>query len=157
MQMVAYLSLGSNLGDRAGNLRQAIEALQGGTEVSSFYETEPADVPDQPWFLNCAVKVETDLAPDELLCVLQGIERRLGRVRSIDKGPRTVDIDILFYGDQIVDTPALTMPHPRLAERRFVLEPLSEIAPDLRDPRTGRSVREMLAASEDLLAVRKAS
>ena len=155
--MTAYLSLGSNLGDRRQNLEQAIESLLGVTNVSSFYETEPAEVRDQPWFLNCAVQIDTELTPGELLCVLQGIERRMGRVRDIPKGPRIVDIDILFYGDEIVNVPGLKIPHPRMAKRRFVLEPLAEIAPDLRNPETGRKITEMLAASEDTLAVRKAS
>jgi 2-amino-4-hydroxy-6-hydroxymethyldihydropteridine diphosphokinase len=154
-----YLSLGSNLGDREANLRGAIEELRGQgiavRRVSSFYETEPADVPDQPWFLNCVVEVETDQTPLDLLHALQAIEQRLGRVRTIPRGPRTVDLDILFFGVSVIDTPELTIPHPRLDARRFVLEPLAEIAPELRHPVTGRSVAEMLAGLQDGLRVRK--
>jgi 2-amino-4-hydroxy-6-hydroxymethyldihydropteridine diphosphokinase len=154
---IAYLSLGSNVGNREGNIARAIAALTGVTRVSRYYETEPADVPGQPWFLNCVVEVQTDLVPLDLLHATQSIEQALGRVREIPRGPRTLDIDILFYGETMMTTPELTIPHPRLAGRRFVLEPLCEIAPAVRDPRTGRSVRELLAALTDPLIVRKAS
>jgi 2-amino-4-hydroxy-6-hydroxymethyldihydropteridine diphosphokinase len=150
-----YLSLGSNLGDRAENLRRAIEELHGVRRVSSVYETQPADVPDQAWFLNCVVKIETDQEPLELLHTLQAIEQRLGRVRTVPRGPRTVDLDILFFGDTVMETPELTIPHPRLEVRRFVLEPLAEIAPEFRHPVTGRSVTEMLAGLQDSLVVKK--
>jgi 2-amino-4-hydroxy-6-hydroxymethyldihydropteridine diphosphokinase len=145
-----YLSIGSNLGDRERNLRQALSLLAEPRlrilRVSSFYETEPRDEPDQPWFLNAVVEVETDFFPKQLLARLQKIERELGRKRIKPKGPRTIDIDILLYGESIIATDDLTVPHPRMAERRFVLEPLAELAPSLRHPVTRRTVTEMLAA-----------
>lgn len=145
-----YLSLGSNLGDRAEYLRRAIEALdQAGVRilrVSRVRETEPVDVTDQPRFLNLVAEAETDLAPGELLARTQAIERELGRVRTQPKGPRTVDIDILLYGSLVAETPELSVPHPRMAMRRFVLEPLAELAPDLRHPVTQETAREMLAS-----------
>jgi 2-amino-4-hydroxy-6-hydroxymethyldihydropteridine diphosphokinase len=152
---MVYLSLGSNLGDRAENLRRAIEQLHGVRRVSSFYETEPVDVADQPWFLNCVAEIEIGGSPLELLRELQAIEQGLGRVRTIPRGPRTVDLDILFFADTVMDMPELTIPHPRLEVRRFVLEPLAEIAPELRHPVTGRSVAEMLAGLKDSLVVKK--
>jgi 2-amino-4-hydroxy-6-hydroxymethyldihydropteridine diphosphokinase len=146
----AYLSLGSNVGDRDSHLARTLERLNSSDirvlRVSSVYETEPRDVPDQPWFLNQVVEVETSLFPKQLLARLQKIEIGMGRIRMLAKGPRTVDIDILFYGNAIVSTPGLEIPHPRLADRRFVLEPLAELAPELRHPRTRHTVREMLAA-----------
>jgi 2-amino-4-hydroxy-6-hydroxymethyldihydropteridine diphosphokinase len=146
----AYLSLGSNLGDREAHLNQALERLQAAgvrtVRRSSIHETEPQDFRDQPWFLNMAVEVQTDLTPLGLLATIQKIEAEMGRQRIIPKGPRTIDIDILFYANLIIATPDLEIPHPRLTERRFVLDPLSEIAPDLRHPVTGQSVREAQAA-----------
>jgi 2-amino-4-hydroxy-6-hydroxymethyldihydropteridine diphosphokinase len=146
----AFLSLGSNLGDREALLKEALERLQAAgvrtVRRSSIHETEPQDFRDQPWFLNMAVQVETDLAPRALLGIIQKIEAEMGRQRSIPKGPRTIDIDILFYADQVISTPELEVPHPRLTERHFVLDPLSEIAPDLIHPVTGKSVREAQAA-----------
>jgi len=146
-----YLSLGSNLGDRERNLRDAIARLDAegvrALRVSSLWETEPLEAPDQPWFLNLVVEAQTDLFPKLLLSRLRKIETRLGRKRLRPKGPRTIDIDILLYGGAIVEGPELTIPHPRLAGRRFVLEPLAELAPDLRHPVTRRTVREMLAAA----------
>jgi 2-amino-4-hydroxy-6-hydroxymethyldihydropteridine diphosphokinase len=159
MATTVSLSLGSNLGDRPDNLCRAIEEMRASgivvLQVSSFYETEPVDLPDQPWFVNCAVQVRTNLPALELLHVLQAIEQRLGRVRTIPRGPRMIDIDILFHGGLVIDTPELTIPHPRLESRRFVLEPLAEIAPELRHPATGRSIAEMLAAVDDALLVTK--
>ena len=147
---IVYLSLGSNVGDRDKLLARTLERLASDdiriVRVSSVYETEPRDVPNQPWFLNQVVEVETSLFPKQLLARLQKIEIGMGRVRMEARGPRTVDIDILFYGNAIVSTPGLEIPHPRLSDRRFVLEPLAELAPEFRHPRTRQTVREMLAA-----------
>ena len=156
----AYLSLGSNLGDREQNLDKALEHLElGGVHVarrSSVYETEPQDLRDQPWFLNMVVEVETRLFPLQLLAAVLRIERDLGRERLVPKGPRIVDIDILLYGPHVVNLPQLQIPHLALPERRFVLEPLVEIAPDLRHPVLGKSMRELLAAvSGQIVRVRK--
>ena len=146
-----YLSLGSNLGDRERNLRDAVARLDAegvrALRVSSLWETEPLEAPDQPWFLNLVVEAETALFPKLLLSRLRKVETGLGRKRPRPKGPRTIDIDILLYGGAIVEGSELTIPHPRLAGRRFVLEPLAELAPDLRHPVTRRTVREMLAAA----------
>ena len=146
---IVYLSLGSNVGDREQHLARAREGLsRSGLRVlraSALYQTEPRDVPDQPWFLNQVIEAETNLFPKQLLEQTQKIERALHRVRTRPKGPRTIDIDILLYGDTIVSTPGLEIPHERMAQRRFVLEPLAELAPDLRHPRTGATVSEMLA------------
>jgi len=143
-----YLGLGSNLGDRAAMLQAAIDQLHQ-EEVSivrssSVYETEPMGRRNQPWFLNLVAEARTNLFPLQLLARLQRIEQRLGRRRGIDKGPRPIDIDILLFGNFIVHTPKLVIPHPRFAERRFVLEPMAELSPDLRDPVTRCSVRELL-------------
>lgn len=150
MSKTAYLSLGSNLGDRERNLRDALGLLAGPRlrvlRVSSFYETAPLELRDQPWFLNAVAEVETDLFPKQLLARVQKIERELGRKRIVPKGPRTIDIDILLYGVAVIDAEELQVPHTRLAERRFVLEPLAELAPDLRHPVTRRTVAEMLHA-----------
>lgn len=148
---VIYLSLGSNLGDREGYLREAI-ALVGAEairvlRVSSLYETEPMEVRDQPWFLNLVVEAETDLFPKQLLARIRKIELGLGRKRGRPKGPRTIDIDILLYGESVIETTELTVPHPRLAERSFVLEPLVELVPELRHPVNRRTMRELLAAT----------
>ena len=146
MKTVAYLSLGSNIGDREANLRAAISRLNelgDVTAVSGFYETEPVEVVDQPWFINCAVALATDLSAEELLAGVLTIERSMGRERTRPKGPRNIDIDILLFGDAVVDSPALTIPHPGLATRQFVLAPLSEIAPEAVHPITLKSVRQM--------------
>jgi 2-amino-4-hydroxy-6-hydroxymethyldihydropteridine diphosphokinase len=145
----AYLGLGSNLGDRAANLAEAIGHLSDGrvrvTRKSSVWETEPRDVPDQPWFLNQVIEVETDLFPRQLFQRIQRIEREMGRLKRIPKGPRLIDIDILLYGNAVVKSPELEIPHPRMAERRFVLAPLAELAPELRHPVLNRTVRELSA------------
>jgi len=147
---IAFLSLGSNLGDREALLNEALNRLETeGVHVvrrSSIHETEPQDYLDQPRFLNMAIEVETDLTPRELLAAIQKIETEMGRQRTIPKGPRTIDIDILFYANQIISMAGLEIPHPRLTERHFVLDPLQEIAPDLRHPVTGKTVRELRAA-----------
>ena len=154
-----YLSLGSNLGDPAKNLRDGIAALRKAgidvTRTSSMYETEPVDYLDQPWFLNMAAEAETELAPAALLQALRGIERQMGSKRLVAKGPRLIDMDILLYGDEVIDTPELQVPHPRMHLRRFVLEPLAEIAPNVRHPILGLNVSEMLAQTPDKSVVRK--
>jgi len=149
VKKIVYLSLGSNLGDRQVNLRNAIgRLLELGDvlEVSSLYETEPVEFTDQPWFLNCAVAVRTELIPREFLAGILEIERSMGRERTQPKGPRLIDIDILLYGPAHLNTPTLTIPHPAMAERRFVLEPLAEIAPDAKVPLLKKTVGELLAA-----------
>ncbi len=146
-----YLSLGTNAGDREALLARALERLAAAglrlLRVSSVYETEPLDRRDQPWFLNLVVEAETDLFPRMLLMRLQRIEFELGRRRLTPKGPRTMDIDILLYGDAVIRLPELTVPHPRMTERRFVLEPLAELVPELRYPLDGRPIRELLEAT----------
>ncbi len=148
MKKTAYLSLGSNLGERRANLRNAIgKLLNLGrlVAVSSFYETEPVEFTDQPWFLNCAVALQTNLTAEDFLAGIMTIEREMGRQRTQPKGPRTIDIDILLFGKATLQTPQLTLPHPAMHQRRFVLEPLAEIAPDLQHPVLKKSARELLA------------
>ena len=136
----SYLSLGSNLGEREESLERALAKLEGeGVTVSrrsGIYETEPQDVAEQPWFLNMVVEAATKLLPKQLLATVQRIEREMGRTRAgvMRGGPRVIDIDILLYGFVVMDTPQLTIPHARMIERRFVLQPLLEIAPELRHP-----------------------
>jgi len=155
---IAYLSLGSNLGDRAANLRAALEQLQAAGRllaVSALYETQPVDVPDQPWFLNCVAAIETDKRPRELLESALRIEAEMGRLRMRDRGARNIDIDVLLFGDSVVDEPGLKIPHPAMQRRRFVLEPLVEIAPSARHPVLGGTARELLAALADGQTVRR--
>jgi 2-amino-4-hydroxy-6-hydroxymethyldihydropteridine diphosphokinase len=153
-----YLSLGSNVGDREANLFRAVEELaRRGARIirrSSFYETEPLEIRDQAWFLNCAVEAETALTPHQLITVLLEIEIEMGRRRSIKYGPRNIDIDILLFGASVVDTPDLVIPHPRMAERRFVLVPMNEIAPDSRHRVLDKTIGELLNATADKSAVR---
>lgn len=148
LKKTVYLSLGSNLGDREGNLRRAVERLQSNDlnviRISSLYETEPQDFRDQPWFLNIALQAETRLFPLQLLSRIQKIQAEMASKRAIPKGPRVIDIDILIFGNFTMETPELIIPHPRLTERRFVLEPLIEIAPELRHPVLRRSLAELL-------------
>jgi len=148
------LSFGSNLGDGAAQLRRALEMLPGAgvqvTRVSPFYKTQPVEFSPQPWFANCVAEADTDLLPLGLLRRLKGIERALGRrPGSVVKGPRVIDIDILLFGEAVVKSAELTIPHPRLEQRRFVLVPLSEIAPEVRHPVTQLTVREMLTQTSD--------
>jgi 2-amino-4-hydroxy-6-hydroxymethyldihydropteridine diphosphokinase len=154
---IAFLSLGSNLGDRADSIRQALARLrQTGVKVrrvSSRYETEPVDHRAQPWFLNCVAEVETKLSPRQLLSACKSIERALGRRPSLPKGPRAIDIDILFYENVVVDSARLRIPHARLGERRFVLAPLCELRPEIRHPVSGRTAAEMLAEIRDTAQV----
>ena len=146
-----YLSLGSNIGDREANLRAALNQLAGAglriQRISPLYETEPVDLAAQRWFLNLVAEAETDLFPLQLLARTERIERALGRVRTVPKGPRTIDIDILLYANAVVRGDTLEIPHPRMAERRFVLVPLADLAPALRHPVTRLTVREMLDAA----------
>jgi 2-amino-4-hydroxy-6-hydroxymethyldihydropteridine diphosphokinase len=146
----AYVGLGANLGPREVTLLRAVDLLaaEDGIEVlelSELRETAPVGVVDQPEFLNAALAIETSLAPRELLDVLLRVERELGRVREERWGPRTIDLDLLVYGDETVDEPGLRVPHPRLHERRFALEPLAELEPELQIPGLG-AVSELLAA-----------
>jgi len=152
----AYLGLGANLSDRAANLAEAARRIASADvrvlRVSSSWETAPRGILDQPWFLNQVIEVETDLSAMQLFHHLQEIEREMGRVRAERDGPRLIDIDILLYGDQQVSEPDLEIPHPRMAERRFVLEPLAELASALRHPVTGKTVQEMLVKVKDQVA-----
>lgn len=151
MAATAYIGLGSNLGDREGYLRRALRRLEEAgaghvRRVSPVYETDPWGYADQGPFLNLVAEIETDLTPSALLAGAQAIERELGRERTLRWGPRTIDLDILLYGDLIWDKPELTLPHPRLAERAFVLVPLADLDPGLVIPGTAKTVAEALRA-----------
>jgi 2-amino-4-hydroxy-6-hydroxymethyldihydropteridine diphosphokinase len=152
-----YLGLGSNIGDRERNLQRALETLASAdlriTRVSPVYETEPVEFTQQSWFLNQVAEAETELFPMQLLGRVARVERDLGRVRGIPKGPRIIDIDILFFGRAVVRTAKLEIPHPAIAERRFVLVPLADLASDLRHPVTRKTVREMLEAAPEAKAL----
>ena len=143
-----FIGLGSNVGDREGNLNKAAGLLRNEMKllkISSMYETEPMYLTDQPWFVNCVAKFETNLAPKELLERLRNIERRLGRQENVKYGPRSIDLDILFYGNEVINESDLKIPHPKLYERRFVLVPFVEIEPDRVHPIYGTSVAALLA------------
>jgi 2-amino-4-hydroxy-6-hydroxymethyldihydropteridine diphosphokinase len=153
----AYISTGSNLGDRKSNLEFAQNLLAGtGTllKISSLYETEPVGFLDQPWFLNQAIELKTGLMPEELLSFCREIEAARGRVRTHPNAPRTLDLDILLYNGEVVNAPGLIIPHPRLAERRFVLQPLAQIAPDVIHPILKKSIQSLLEACPDHSEVR---
>jgi len=146
--MQVYLGLGANLGDRQANLARALKLLGERLhveQVSPIYETEPAGYAEQPPFLNAICRAQTELGPMQLLSLVKGIEASLGRVPSFPNAPRPIDIDIIFYGDLIMETPDLTIPHPRLEERAFVLIPLLEVAPDLRHPVSGEHIKDLAA------------
>jgi len=153
--MRVYIALGSNLGSREDYLRSAVRGLVDRhvdvTRIASLYSTSPREVLDQPWFLNTVIEGDTNLAPDELLSACLEIEKANHRVRDAAsiKGPRTLDIDIIFYGNEIIRTPALTVPHPSFSVRRFVLVPLAEITPDFVDPRSGRTITDLLESCPD--------
>jgi len=159
MNEVVYLSLGSNLGDREKNLREAMGNLDSAgvhvLKVSSLYETEPVDLREQPWFLNCVVQGETKIPALELLRALREIESRMGSKKLVAKGPRLIDIDILLYGDETIVTPELQVPHPRMLQRRFVLVPLAEIAPQMRHPAWSGTTEELLRTAPDRSEVRR--
>jgi 2-amino-4-hydroxy-6-hydroxymethyldihydropteridine diphosphokinase len=146
--MRVAIALGSNLGDREAHLRGAIQALAPAflhLRVSSFHETDPIDVPGaQPMFLNAAATGESELSAPAILNALLAVEQQFGRERPYVGAPRTIDLDLILYGDSVINAPGLTVPHPRFRERRFVLEPLAEIASDWVDPITGKTIRELL-------------
>jgi len=147
MPHLVYLSLGSNIGDREAHLREAIRRLESTGKLrslSSIYETEPVEFTDQPQFLNCAVALETSSTPEQLMLQLLTVEKAMGRQRIQKKGPRTIDLDILLFEDEVIATPVLTIPHPAMQYRRFVLEPLAEVAPDAMHPVLRKTVRELL-------------
>ena len=150
---VVYLGLGSNCGDRLANLRSAARRLHTEvmlTQVSSVYETEPVGYAEQPWFLNAVLEGYTELSAEELLRLALTTEKALGRQRSFPNAPRTIDIDILLYGEVKITSPTLTIPHPRLTERGFTLCPLTEIAPLLEHPVTGLTMESILATTTGL-------
>jgi len=158
VRYLVYLSLGSNVGDRAANLNTAIDRLRTLGElaaVSTFYETEPVEFTAQPWFLNCAATLATEKTPTQLLAGILDIEQQLGRRRGLQKGPRIIDIDILLFGNSSVEDLDLTIPHPAMHQRRFVLEPLAEIAPDVLHPVFKQTIRQLRDALPPGQAVRK--
>jgi 2-amino-4-hydroxy-6-hydroxymethyldihydropteridine diphosphokinase len=162
MRQTAYLSLGSNVGDRQQNLRDALRALGKigvVSAISSFYETEPVEYIQQPWFVNCAAALETEESPDRLLADILKIEQGMGRHReaTVAKGPRPIDIDILLFGNSVVETSSLTIPHPAMLERRFVLEPLAEIAAEVHHPVVKRTIRQLRDALPRGQAVKRIS
>jgi len=157
--MGIYLGLGSNLGDREAQLHFALASLKEKNVIpwksASLYWTQPRDVEDQPWFLNTAIEVRTLLEPEILLEACLDIEKKAGRIRDVPRGPRSLDIDILIYKDRIVDTPELSIPHPRFRERRFVLAPLAELSPGFPDPVSGLTMAQLLDLCVDEGIVRR--
>ena len=156
--VTAYLGLGSNLGDRQANLDQALEFLGQRMrikKISSIYDSEPVGNIEQPRFLNLVCEVTTTLPPMALLALSKGIENKLGRWGGPSGAPRTIDIDVLLYGDEVMDTPELTIPHPRMDKRAFVLVPLVEVAPNVVHPVTGQTAKEMLKAAKEVQGVFK--
>ena len=146
MPNLVYLSLGSNVGNRQAQLQDARARLATVGRVvaeSSLYETEPVELTQQPWFLNCALALETSKTPQQLMAAILRVEEEMGRRRMQKKGPRSIDIDILLFGDTIINSPELTIPHPAMQQRRFVLEPLAEIAPEVLDPVLKKTIREL--------------
>ena len=158
-ETTVYLSLGSNIGDREKNLRKAIRALAEAslrvTRVSSVYETEPVDFREQPWFLNCVVEAETAVPAPDLLGELRRIESHMGSQKLVPKGQRLIDIDILLYGHDTIDRPELQVPHPRMLQRKFVLVPLAEIAPNCKHPSWPGAAKQMVSNLCDSSAVHK--
>ena len=156
----AYLSLGSNLGDRKANLQEAIARLREVgivARVSSYYETEPVEFTAQPWFVNCVVELQTDLGPVPLMQKLLSIERAMGRERNQPKGPRNIDIDLVLFDNETINTPGLTLPHPGMHMRRFVLAPLAEIAPDACHPLMRKTASQLLESLPSHEQVRRLS
>lgn len=155
-----YIGLGSNVGDRVEYLRRAIDLLGKHPliqvhKISAFYETEPLEYPDQEWFINAAVEISTEMAPMALLDALNGIEKQLQRERTMRWGPRTIDLDVLLYGDELIAEPRLQVPHIRMHDRAFVLVPLHDIAPEVLHPILGTSIRELLEGLPRMTEVRR--
>ncbi len=153
----AYISAGSNIGDRDQNLECALNLLAKGNavkKVSAYFETEPVGFRNQPWFLNLAIEIDTPLNPSELLTLCREIEASCGRIRTFPNAPRTLDLDILLFEDLVINEPDLVIPHPRLSERRFVLEPLAQIAPEIVHPVLKKSIRSLLEECQDRSEVR---